>query len=64
MQKYGLLSEWQAKKRLFFLVDEHEADLQGYKKRFPAGMELGCVVTSGGLKPLPRQNSLKPPRDN
>ena len=32
MQKYGLLSEWQAKKRDFFLVDEHEADLQGYKK--------------------------------
>ena len=28
MQKYGLLSEWQAKKRLFFLMDEHEADLQ------------------------------------
>ena len=41
MQKYGLLSEWQAKKRLFFLVDEHEADLQGHKKRFPTGMELG-----------------------
>ena len=28
MQKYGLLSEWQAKKRDFFLVAEHEADLQ------------------------------------
>ena len=32
MQKYGLLSEWQAKKRDFFLMAEHEADFQGYKK--------------------------------
>ena len=44
MQKYGLLSEWQAKKRDFFLVAEHEADLQGYKKEIPCGNGVGVEV--------------------
>jgi hypothetical protein len=49
MQKYGLLSEWQAKKRQFFLLNRHRIDLQGYKKGFPAGMECFYESKSGGM---------------
>ena len=55
MQKYGLLSEWQAKKRDFFLVDEHEADLQEYKKEIPYGNGIRFLLTAAAYNRFPEE---------
>ena len=55
MQKYGLLSEWQAKKRDFFVVVEHEADLQEYKKEIPYGNGIRFLLTAAAYNRFPEE---------